>query len=206
MFAIYNEGKLSSRGPVETLYNVKKINHINEIHNNKERQFDDFMSSEQSSLNKIAINTYKKNTNQSNLETIYHVAQIMNKEVLYVQGETSVQETYDILNTKNIRQLPIITRAGIIKGMITQKNILNLIIDDLQNAQHSMQKILDNLNLPEVITADPLADIRRVAKVMVDFNLNAIPIVDENDILVGIASRTDILKAVASIPPLQLWA
>ncbi|MEZ4694018.1 MAG: CBS domain-containing protein [Aliarcobacter sp.] len=33
-------------------------------------------------------------------------------------------------------------------------------------------------------------------KVMLDFKLHAIPIVAENDILIGIVTKTDILKAI----------
>jgi CBS domain-containing protein len=60
--------------------------------------------------------------------------------------------------------------------------------------------------LPEIITAEPISDIRRVAKVMIDFKLDAIPIVDEESILLGIVSKTDILKAVSFLPKLQLWS
>ena len=57
-----------------------------------------------------------------------------------------------------------------------------------------------------IITTDPISDIRRVSKVMIDFNLNAIPVVNEEDIILGVVSRHDIVKAVSSIPHLQIWA
>ena len=57
-----------------------------------------------------------------------------------------------------------------------------------------------------MITAEPTTDIRKVAKVMIDFKLGAIPIVDEDGILRGIVSKTDIIKAVSHIPRLQLWS
>ena len=41
---------------------------------------------------------------------------------------------------------------------------------------------------------------------MVDFKLDAIAIVEENDILVGIVSKTDIIKAISHLPSLQLWS
>jgi len=58
----------------------------------------------------------------------------------------------------------------------------------------------------KIITTDPKSDIRRVAKVMIDFNLNAIPVVDKTDIILGVVTRHDMVKAVASIPHLQVWA
>ena len=79
-------------------------------------------------------------------------------------------------------------------------------MDDLNNATNIVNKPIKELKLPELITTDPISDIRRVAQVMLDFNIHAIPVVDESDILVGIVSQTDIIKAVSSIPQFQLWA
>jgi acetoin utilization protein AcuB len=58
----------------------------------------------------------------------------------------------------------------------------------------------------EFISTDPISDIRRVAKVMIDFKHDAIPVVNSNDILVGIVSKTNIINAVSHIPNLKLWA
>ena len=69
-----------------------------------------------------------------------------------------------------------------------------------------LEKKLEDLYLEQLITADPQTDIRKVAKVMIDFKLHAVPIVEENDILIGIVSKTDIIKAVSHIPQFQLWS
>lgn len=48
-------------------------------------------------------------------------------------------------------------------------------------------------------------DIRRVARVLLDTALPGLPVVDEAGTVVGFVSRTDILRAVASDPPLDVW-
>ena len=58
----------------------------------------------------------------------------------------------------------------------------------------------------EVITADPVSDIRRIAQVMQEYHLDGVPIVDEQDALIGIVSRNDILRAVINDPPLTMWS
>ena len=79
-------------------------------------------------------------------------------------------------------------------------------MNDLENPHNILNRKLEDLYLPQLITADPITDIRRVAKVMIDFKLHAIPIVEENDILIGIVSKTDIIKAVSHIPQFHLWS
>ena len=58
----------------------------------------------------------------------------------------------------------------------------------------------------EVITSDPVSDIRRIAQVMQQYKLHAVPIVDEQDALIGIVSRSDILRALINDPPLNIWS
>ena len=84
--------------------------------------------------------------------------------------------------------------------------ILELLMDNLENSKYNLNKKIEEIKLPEIITVAPTVEIRKVAKVMIDFKLDAIPVVDENDILVGIVSKTDILKAISYLPKMQLWS
>jgi CBS domain-containing protein len=51
----------------------------------------------------------------------------------------------------------------------------------------------------------PSTDIRRVARVLLDTGLPGLPVVDEQGLVVGFVSRSDILRAVVTEPPLDLW-
>ena len=84
--------------------------------------------------------------------------------------------------------------------------ILNLLMEDLENPQNVLNRKIEDIYLPQLLTADPSTDIRRVANVMIDFKLHAVPIVEKDDILIGIVSKTDIIKAVSHIPHFQLWS
>jgi CBS domain-containing protein len=45
-----------------------------------------------------------------------------------------------------------------------------------------------------------------VAGVLLDTGLPGLPVTDEAGVLIGFISRTDILRAVAADPPLDLWS
>jgi len=129
----------------------------------------------------------------------------MKKEILCVNVEQSIQDSYDILNEKKVSQIPILSFGNKIVSMINKKMILNLLVEDLDNSRRIMKKSLEDISLPEVITTDPLSDIRRVAKVMIELKIDAIPVVNEDGILEGLVSKTDIIRAVSNIPNFQFW-
>lgn len=56
-----------------------------------------------------------------------------------------------------------------------------------------------------VVAANPLTDIRRIARVMLDRDVDGVPIVNETGVLLGFVSRSDILRAVVTDPPLSMW-
>jgi CBS domain-containing protein len=59
--------------------------------------------------------------------------------------------------------------------------------------------------LSPVVSADPVTDIRRIARAMLEFALPGVPVMNETRALVGFVSRGDILRAVIADPPLSVW-
>ena len=210
MFAVYNNGSVGFRSTADNLYNLKNVDEVADVRLKPDEGFIQEMSkrnpNQGEKFGSEALNSYKKMANIDTLEPVYHVKDIMTKEVFYIDNKSSIKEAYDLLFQKKIAQIPVISFGKKIVGMISKKIILNLIMANIENIQNVLNRKIEDISLPEIITAEPISDIRRVAKVMIDFKLDAIPIVDEESILLGIVSKTDILKAVSFLPKLQLWS
>ena len=56
-----------------------------------------------------------------------------------------------------------------------------------------------------VITATPDTRIREIARLLIERRIGAMPIMDKYDNLVGIITRSDVLRAVVNHAPLELW-
>lgn len=211
MFAIYNNGSVGFRSTADNLYELKNLDAPSKssLKPDDDTLFQDYANEKkkkQSTAQNInAVNTYKKMANIDTSEEVYHVRDIMTKDCIYIDNHSTIIDAYNILKKYKVSQIPVVSFGKKIIGLINKKIILNLIIDDIENTNFTLNKKLDDIYLPEVITVDPISDIRRVAKVMLDFKLDAIPVVDDNDTLIGIVSKTDIIKAVSTIPKLQLW-
>ncbi|AXX89212.1 CBS domain-containing protein [Arcobacter suis] len=210
MFAIYNKGSVGFRSTADNLYSLNNIENIQASRLKPDegtiQNFDNLLNKEEKETNKNALNAYKKMANIDTSEIVYQVKDIMTKDCIYIDEKSTIQDAYNVLREFKIGLIPVVSFGKKIIGTIDKKIILNLLMDDLENTKNVLERRIEDIYLPQIITSNPLTDIRRVAKVMIDFKLHAIPIVDENDILIGIVSKTDIIKAVSHIPQFQLWS
>ncbi|HRM78061.1 MAG TPA: CBS domain-containing protein, partial [Aliarcobacter cryaerophilus] len=148
----------------------------------------------------------KKVATLDTLEPVYKARDIMTHDVIYARNDLTIEDIYYLIKEKKVSQIPITGFGKKIIGIVNKKIILSLLMNHLDDTQAILKRKIDDVYLPEVLTADPDSDVRDVVKVMLDLKLDAIPIVDDSDVLMGIISKTDILKAVANLPKLQLWS
>jgi CBS domain-containing protein len=212
MFTVYSSGSVGFRSTADNLYQLKKVDELagsrlkpdddlyQNIDNSKKKK------EQQSSYDRKAVEAYRKMTNIDTNEIMYHIGDIMKKEIYAIKHYQTVQDAYDILNDKKVSQIPVITSEKKIVSLINKKMILNFLLADLDHGKEIMKKSLEYMPLPEVITTDPLSDLRRVSKVMIDLKIDAIPVVNEEGVILGMVSKTDIIRAVANIPNFQFWA
>lgn len=212
MFTIYDNGEMSFRSTAETLNDKKRVESLARtkmnLNSDDDKLFNEYLKrrAEDNSSNKEeALNAYKKMANLDTQEPIYHVEDIMTRDCVYINSDKKIIDAYEVLKDNQVSQIPVLDKNGIIVGLIGKKNILNLMINDIDFVKEILEKKLEDIPYDEVITVHPISDIRRVAKVMIDLKLNAIPVVNEFNTLVGIVSKTDIIEAVSHIPNFKLW-
>jgi len=207
MFAIYNNGTVGFRSTTDNLYELKSVDEVESAKfEPKDGLIQDFSKELSKNQKNEFLNSYKKIASLDNLEPVYKIKDIMTSDVLYATTNFTIEELYHFIKEKDVSQIPITAFGKKIIGIINKKIILTLLMNNLEEIEIVLKRKIEDVYLPEVLTADPEADVRYVVKIMLDLRIDAIPIVDENDILVGIVSKTDILKAVANLPKLQLWS
>jgi len=208
MFNMYDDS--GDRFPIHDPYQVKKLTSVAPTNNKitrdqqndeqKKHKFKDMLGNE-------ATNAYKKMTNIHIEEEIFHAYQLMHSDVVIVKEYDTIYDCWMIMEKNDVKQIPIVGLNGKIKGLATMKNITNAIIEHINTPKYIYNTTIETIAIKNIMTAEPIADIRRIANVMVQYHLNRIPIVDSSkDEVVGIISRADILRAVSTNPHFQLWA
>lgn len=136
---------------------------------------------------------------------LYHANQIMQPEVITVGADDDVARAWRVLVDHRIHQAPVLDAGQRLVGIVSERNLLTTLnVDDGQVRDVLSKRVSDVMTTP-VVAATPLTDIRRIARVMLERNVDGVPIVNDNGTLQGFVSRSDILNAVVTDPPLSMW-
>jgi CBS domain-containing protein len=138
-------------------------------------------------------------------EAVVHAYQLMSHPVVTIPLALDIPVAWRRFCEQPYHQLPVLDRQRRIVGILSERDFLRFLVIDGEQISYVPGKTIADAMAAEVITADPVTDVRRIAHVMLSYHLSAIPLVDEQDALIGLVSRSDILRAVTSDPPLSLW-
>lgn len=118
------------------------------------------------------------------------VVELMNKDVVTCHPTEKLNIILNKLELFNIAGMPVVDKGRLV-GIVCQSDILK----GLRNGSMAELSVADVMTA-EVVTVPPTESAVLVAKIMVEKRINRVPIV-ENDKVVGIVTRGDIIKAVA---------
>lgn len=127
--------------------------------------------------------------NQPNNQ-FYFVKDIMIQDVLYIDDSHTVKEAYELLKDKKIEQIPVTTIDKKIIGLIDAKFILSSLLQNLDEPNTFLNRRLREVNFPEIIATNVEAELKDVLKVMFDFQIGTMPVVDNE----GFFKRDSIKK------------
>lgn len=136
---------------------------------------------------------------------LIHAGQIMTHPVTVLHQGSAVAEAWRVLQRRGIHQAPVLDDTRHLIGMVSERDLLTVIDIDGDRVLENLKRRVSDVMTSPVVAAVPVTDIRRIAAAMLEGGLSAVPIVNESEHIVGIVSRTDVLRAVITDPPLSLW-
>ena len=122
-------------------------------------------------------------------------ADLMAQPVTTLPEEATVDEARRLFVARRFRHVPVVGPDGQLVGILSDR--------DLLPAPNGGLAVSELMSSP-VWTAAPESPLREVASLMFDRRVGALPILDEGA-LVGILTRSDILRSLLVEPPLDLW-
>jgi CBS-domain-containing membrane protein len=145
------------------------------------------------------------------------VGDIMTKQIIKVHPQTSVHQIAQLMTQHNISGLPVVDEHDRVLGVVTELDMIVrntrfkipnfiMILDMIiyletpghfrERLEHMLGATAQDIMSKPAITTTPEATIEKLADLMVDRRMNPIPVV-QNERLVGIVSRSDIIRLMA---------
>lgn len=134
----------------------------------------------------------------------------MKKKVIFISPQTTVKEAAETFVRHHIGTLPVVDPDGKLVGILLIRDLVSQVLPDFVNMMQDIDFVLDfgaaETNHPdEALLRTPVSEIMqppvsgkddcsllRASALFKKHNLPDLPVVDENDHLIGIASLVDI--------------
>jgi CBS domain-containing protein len=143
-------------------------------------------------------------------QPLTRVADVMHRPAHTVKADTSLGEAWQTLAQQGIGQAPVIDDGGTLVGLVGRADLLpSPLLGGLAADQAAWRAALaqpvSRVMWSPVPCAAPDTELRQVAALLLGSGLPGVPVSDEAGRVLGFVSRTDLLRALATDPPLDLW-
>lgn len=137
-----------------------------------------------------------------------YASDIMTRDVVCVDENDHLSHLLDSMRALRFRHMPV-TDGQRLVGMLSERDVLQMSASTLlPNREESDELLQKWFYVRDVMTRDvqsvsPQTPIREVAELMLKHRRSSVPVVDEENRLVGIVTSTDLMRLVVKLLPPQ---
>lgn len=124
------------------------------------------------------------------------IADYMTKNIMTIKQDTDALAAIKQLLSHKITCAPVLDQAGKLVGMFSEIDCMEVVLSASYN-QGMSGKVADFMST-DIVSVNAESSIVDLAEKFKDTSLRSYPVFDDKQ-LVGIVSRTDVLKALVSI-------
>lgn len=124
------------------------------------------------------------------------IADYMTKNIMTIKGDTDALAAIKMLLDHKITSAPVLDKSGKLIGIFNEKDCMKVVLSASYN--QGMSGKVEDFMSKEISSVNAKSSIVDLAEKFQDTTLRSYPVFDEQG-LVGIVSRTDVLKALVAI-------
>jgi len=117
--------------------------------------------------------------------------ELMTESPTVVDATATLKTAIEKLQALDIRHLPVVDTDGQLVGMLSDRDLRSYV------GVLPLDASVSSAMSTDVIAVEPEADVAEVIDLMLDNKIGALPVVDNDDVLVGIISYVDVLRELA---------
>jgi CBS domain-containing protein len=128
------------------------------------------------------------------MEDIF-VARLMSSGVISVNPDTLVEDAADTLLDKKIGSLVVVDGNNQLKGILTSTDFVRIVRESKPKAQTTVERYMTD----QVVTVGAQDSIRDAADKMITYNIHHLPVVDDEEGVIGMLSTTDLTAYLSDV-------
>ncbi|PKN07041.1 MAG: hypothetical protein CVU73_14490 [Deltaproteobacteria bacterium HGW-Deltaproteobacteria-8] len=129
----------------------------------------------------------------------------MTKDVVTATPETSMMKASKILKEKGVSRLPVVDEKGVLVGIVSDRDIKDASPSKATTLDmHELYYLLSEIKVKDIMTKKVVTlklgeTVDSAAAAMLEHKIGGMPVVDENNKVVGIVTDSDIFKVLVRI-------
>ncbi|MEI5640625.1 MULTISPECIES: CBS domain-containing protein [unclassified Pseudoalteromonas] len=133
------------------------------------------------------------------------VADLMTPDPFAVTASNTLHDAHNLMKEKNVRHIPVINEDGVLVGMLTQKimiaKVMGIMATYGANALERKEKqtLVQEIMAVDFASVQPQQSLQDVVRFFVDNRHGCMPVVDEEDKLMGILTSSDFVRLAAAL-------
>ncbi|HZQ49997.1 MAG TPA: CBS domain-containing protein [Candidatus Dormibacteraeota bacterium] len=117
------------------------------------------------------------------------VADVMTREVVTVGPETPFKVCADLMRIHEVSALPVVA-SGRVLGIVSEADLMRTVAGGGRRVAVAAKDVMSR----DVVSVTQGATVAAAARLMFDRNVKRLPVVDSTRRLIGIVSRSDVLR------------
>jgi acetoin utilization protein AcuB len=133
----------------------------------------------------------------------------MTQEVITALPEDSMKKAMDLIKKHQIRQLPVMTRDGKLRGILSDGDLKRASASDATTLDvHELIYLLDQIKVADIMTRPVITvpidfTIEETAEKLEKHKISSMPVLATDGAMRGIITRSDLFRALVSLTGLQ---
>ena len=124
-------------------------------------------------------------------------AEPMTRKVYIVPPDLPLSAAWDLMSRKRVRHLPVVSGGALI-GILSDRDVLVRATSEEDGVSVPDLPVVD-VATPWPHVCKPNTDVRDLVRMMTEHKIDAVPVLDDADHLVGLVTSTDLLLLLSPL-------
>ena len=126
------------------------------------------------------------------------IKNLMSEELITVDKDQNLSDALKLLRKHNVSRLPVTNNKELV-GIISERDIANKLGSSKYESMPASRLHISSVMVKDVFTVPKTMQLEDVAKLMLDNGIGSVPVMDDDEKMVGIVSKADFVTLATGI-------